>query len=1078
MQPMLSTRSYVSRWLLMLALAPAWLAASAAFAGQLQLVSDVNATVPNEGSNPRAVGEIGGWKLFQAASGLWRTDGTPANTIRLHRSFEFRISGQAVVVGAVAYFTARDREHGFGLWKTDGTVAGTQRIQALALVVDNFSSDPEVVAGLGSRVVFNGNEIRPNPFVPSHIGPEPTLFIYDPASGTTTKLANDTARTPVLPLTNGNKLYYAGNSDNEPWVTDGTAAGTHRIADINPGLPASIPSNFIAQGDRVLFTAATADGRRRLWIVDTATDDLSEAVFPDGATDYEIPTGELTHWQDTVLFVRVKRSLPTATAVWRTDGTPAGTTVVDLSPSTPEINPFEFAVLGSWLLFPANGSLWTTDGAGPPTALTAPGADDPSFAGSAAGNAYFEVPGASSSDVSLVQTDGTPGGTSTIAGVDESNFGAVSGVPGAVFMTHRRPSGPGIPPPIPGPSIPPPSVYDLWRIDPATSTATLAVSELTNPNFALGLVGQKRLFSLESSSTGLEPWVTDGTPAGTQLLVDAQPADHTASSEPRSLTGFDGRVWFVANDGVHASALWRSDGTPAGTDLAAQVPQQAVAVTGPAGGPGIAAYRDSIWFATIGGLDPTQFWELPRTGSLQTATRQQYSLAATHVSVRNETFFTVTGTSTNWVLWKSATGSTTDATTVFAPPGSFSAQQLFATSQSLYFTSPQRSLFVSDGTQQGTQQVQVPNAPVAEIGFPVVTRGSEVYFSTSIPKAIWRHSGNGATAERVSPEHFDGSVGQIVPTSGGTFLLTSVGNAPPGPNGIFLWFYPAAGGTTDPLREHRVAATSFGGGLLALASGTRALFHGSDDTSFQIWTTDGSNAGTQKVYDLPRSQYASIGPLFDFNGRATFLATTHDGRLQVWSTDGTAAATLLRGEVEARGSSEIAIAGHRLFLTANAEATGVELYSIENDAPVASANDGGSVAAGQSISIDVLANDQDPDGRVVSARIIVQPSLGLASVDAAGRIVYVARSTSSGDDTLTYAAIDDQGRLSNTVAVSVRVLPTASNPGGGSSGGGGGGAMSLSELALVFLLALLASRWLPCARLPALLPTRRRAACA
>src|SRR6185369_1525117 len=50
----------------------------------------------------------------------------------------------------------------------------------------------------------------------------------------------------------------------ELWISDGTGAGTSRLADIEPGTGGSSPAGFVKVGDRVFFSATTAsNGRER-----------------------------------------------------------------------------------------------------------------------------------------------------------------------------------------------------------------------------------------------------------------------------------------------------------------------------------------------------------------------------------------------------------------------------------------------------------------------------------------------------------------------------------------------------------------------------------------------------------------------------------------------------------------------------------------------------------------------------------------------------------------------------------------------------------------------------------------------
>ena len=81
----------------------------------------------------------------------------------------------------------------------------------------------------------------------------------------------------------------------------------------------------------------------------------------------------------------------------------------------------------------------------------------------------------------------------------------------------------------------------------------------------LRLVGDRVFFSaLETAlPTGREPYVTDGTPQGTHLIIDL--ARGIGSSSPRSFTAAGGAVFFIADDGATGEELWRTDGTLGGT---------------------------------------------------------------------------------------------------------------------------------------------------------------------------------------------------------------------------------------------------------------------------------------------------------------------------------------------------------------------------------------------------------------------------------------------------------------------------------------------------------------------------------
>ncbi len=71
-------------------------------------------------------------------------------------------------------------------------------------------------------------------------------------------------------------------------------------------------------------------------------------------------------------------------------------------------------------------------------------------------------------------------------------------------------------------------------------------------------LGNQWLFSARTPSAGRELWSTDGTAAGTQLLVDIVPG--AASSDVEKLLSVNGRVVFFADN-----RFWATDGTAVGT---------------------------------------------------------------------------------------------------------------------------------------------------------------------------------------------------------------------------------------------------------------------------------------------------------------------------------------------------------------------------------------------------------------------------------------------------------------------------------------------------------------------------------
>jgi hypothetical protein len=95
-----------------------------------------------------------------------------------------------------------------------------------------------------------------------------------------------------------------------------------------------------------------------------------------------------------------------------------------------------------------------------------------------------------------------------------------------------------------------------------------------------------------------------------------------------------------------------------------------------------------------------------------------------------------------------------------------------------------------------------------------------------------------------------------------------------------------------------------------------------------------------------------------------------------------------------------------------------------NKAPSA-ANDGATTAQGAAVTIDVLANDGDPDGDPLTITITTPPSNGTAVV-ASGKIVYTPNTGFSDTDSFTYTVSDGRGGAA-TATITVTVTDPGAN---------------------------------------------------
>ena len=62
------------------------------------------------------------------------------------------------------------------------------------------------------------------------------------------------------------------------------------------------------------------------------------------------------------------------------------------------------------------------------------------------------------------------------------------------------------------------------------------------------------VYAANDGVNGVEPWVSNGTEAGTRILQNIAPG--ATSSNPRSFTQSGDRVYFAADDGTSGVELW------------------------------------------------------------------------------------------------------------------------------------------------------------------------------------------------------------------------------------------------------------------------------------------------------------------------------------------------------------------------------------------------------------------------------------------------------------------------------------------------------------------------------------------
>ena len=168
---------------------------------------------------------------------LWKSDGTAAGTEQVKDIAVGAPSSSPnnfVAMGGNIYFiAAASTGQGNELWRTDGTEAGTVLVKDINPVVDNFSinnssSRIRYMNALDDKLYFTA---RPDPTINLN-----ELWVSDGSEAGTLPLF-DTENVNYLMSTGEAILFSGWDATNGKamWTTDGTVAGTVFLKDIEPG---------------------------------------------------------------------------------------------------------------------------------------------------------------------------------------------------------------------------------------------------------------------------------------------------------------------------------------------------------------------------------------------------------------------------------------------------------------------------------------------------------------------------------------------------------------------------------------------------------------------------------------------------------------------------------------------------------------------------------------------------------------------------------------------------------------------------------------------------------------------------
>jgi ELWxxDGT repeat protein len=566
-------------------------------------------------NSPTNLFPIGSTLYFRSGNGLWKSDGTTANTVEVKAAInpDYRM----VNVNGALFFRGADSTHGNELWKSDGTSAGTVMIKDIN-PVGALASNPDNLTNLNGTLYFTATEPATGTQLWKSNGSEAgTVLVQNVSPGSRDALPANFADV------NGNLNFAASdNTSVKLWQSNGTAAATSMV----PGFTGNSPVPLANGGGTIYFTANADDLWKRagsspaeLVMASVSMTDPSKSIYINGALYFY--GSDSGHGYE----------------LWKSDGTAANTVMVkDIRPGTGASAISNLTNLNGVLYFIADNGvdtlLWTSDGS---DAGTVPiRSDDIKLARDLIlvnGKLFFlaDDPDNPNAGLDLWVSDGTPDGSRVLAKEHPAiNFTAVGST---LFYSVDN---------------------QIWKSDGDTVTqvadfgTTLGYARpnnLTNVNGILYFAIKHAV----GSDHYIEIWKSNGVPAGTGMVKSFLNPDYNYNLATMKFTSVHGLLAFVYDDGVHGAELWTCAGTDAGTAMVKDIypdpsgygssPSNLTMTNTPPNG----VDREALFFSAIDGIAGREIYILDFTPPLSAITSP---LNNAHL---RGTSYTITGTSSD-----------------------------------------------------------------------------------------------------------------------------------------------------------------------------------------------------------------------------------------------------------------------------------------------------------------------------------------------------------------------------------------------------------------------------------------------
>jgi ELWxxDGT repeat protein len=969
-----------------------------------ELVVDLDPREHVVGSSPRGFWPVGDKLYFEAAGALWLTDGTPGGTRPIHelaRPIEGAVAGDGRLV-----FSRRASPYGITggpvnqplpaeVWATDGTPEGTE------LILDGLA--------LAARVElesFDGGALVAAVGRPGHL---PALWRADGTRQGTVQIAEFPGGVAPIggPLSStGAWVYFGAGSLEAPgeWLhrSDGTSPGTRLVFDQPLGGSARAGAAIVWSGEDLLFFAGNGDGGLRLWRTQPGSDTVqlvSDLAPGSGNTaSYAVAGGG-----GRAYFMVQLDSPDPRCELWVSEGNTLGTRHLHSTDLEGASCPDRLVLVGDRVFFAAHGDL-VSSGPLPGTVSVIDGGEVELTlhydAVALEDHLVFVLFWFATRNYFVFSTDGTPGNFETLTTVPSSQFG-------------------------------------------------------TPPE--LGVFGDHLYLTGWDAEAGRELWRSDGTPAGTHRFADL--VAETASSSPEQSRLWGNRVAFLAREPDGVRRAFATDGTAGGTEVVAHTPSSVEEIVGIAGGRLVIDDPVNGLHSRLYAASGTSDTELLLAEDECCTSRGRAELddllvfAGYTSALGKEPWVTDGRRGGTRALGDLAPGR------FGVPPGSFANSSypdlMTRVGDYVYFRASvedSSSLWRTRGTPASTE----PAAATGALPLDLTAVGTRLFFHAAVETAVERrtdlfvHDSVSGSVTRVEADGLDASR----PVASASFrgrlaqVRFAAASAP-----RELWLSDGTSGGTYRATElpavlttPRVPIVAAFGGPMPSASGRLFFVADTPETGWELWTTDGTEAGTHLLRDIfPGPASSEPSDLRVIDGFLVFSAISPEEGRELWRSDGTEEGTVLLAAVEPgpRGShpTDAVALDDRILVSATRSDTGRELFAVDRAALQRSCRaDDATLCLHErfEVSVDWLAPETGAHGRATAVPFTTESgSFWFFDPDNVELVVKILDGTALTDHFwVYYGALSDVSYWITVVDAQTGITRTYHNPPGNLCGGG------------------------------------------